>query len=46
MLFRSGWETVRLAFIAHRPKVEPGFTLDRIEEAGRIQRYVVRRKVA
>ena len=41
-----GWETVRLSFIVHRPAKEPGFTLDRIEEAGRIQRYVVRRKVA
>ncbi len=41
-----GWETIRLSFIVHRPKVELGFTLDRIEEAGRIQRYAIRRKTA
>ncbi len=41
-----GWETVRLSFIVHRPSVEPGFHLDRIEEAGRVQRYAIRRKTA
>ncbi|MCE1237017.1 MAG: ribulose bisphosphate carboxylase small subunit [Hyphomicrobiales bacterium] len=41
-----GWETVRLSFIVHRPSVEPGFHLDRIEEKGRFQRYAVRRKSA
>lgn len=41
-----GWETVRLSFLVHRPSKEPGFTLDRVEEAGRIQRYVIRRKAA
>lgn len=38
-----GWETVRLSFIVHRPKVEARFTLDRQEEQGRLQRYTVRR---
>ncbi len=41
-----GWETIRLSFIVHRPSKEPGFVLDRIEEAGRIQRYAVRRRSA
>ncbi len=41
-----GWETIRLSFIVNRPDVEPGFHLDRIEEAGRVQRYAIRRKSA
>ena len=41
-----GWETIRLSFIVHRPAVEPGFRLERIEEVGRVQRYSVRRKSA
>ncbi len=43
---RRGWETIRLSFIVHRPAVEPGFHLDRIEEPGRTQRYALRRKSA
>lgn len=38
-----GWETVRLAFIAHRPPVEARFALDRVEAEGRVQRYALRR---
>lgn len=41
-----GWETVRLAFIAHRPPVETRFALDRVEGEGRTQHYAVRRIVA
>jgi ribulose-bisphosphate carboxylase small chain len=41
-----GWETIRLSFIVNRPDHEPGFHLDRIEEAGRVQRYAIRRKSA
>lgn len=41
-----GWETVRLSFIVGRPKVEPGFRLDRIEEGGRVQRYAIVRRSA
>jgi ribulose-bisphosphate carboxylase small chain len=41
-----GWETIRLSFIVNRPDHEPGFHLDRIEEAGRVQRYAIRRKTA
>ena len=36
-----GWETVRLSFIVHRPKVEPTFRLTRTEVAGRTQRYTL-----
>jgi ribulose-bisphosphate carboxylase small chain len=41
-----GWETIRLSFIVNRPDHEPGFHLDRIEEAGRVQRYAITRKSA
>lgn len=41
-----GWETIRLSFIVHRPAKELGFTLERIEEAGRVQRYSIRRRTA
>jgi len=41
-----GWETIRLSFLAHRPAVERGFDLDRIEEKGRVQRYVLRHRRA
>jgi ribulose-bisphosphate carboxylase small chain len=34
-----GWESVRLSFIVNRPQVEPGFRLDRQENAGRNIRY-------
>lgn len=37
-----GWEAVRLSFIAQRPKHEPGFALERIEEKGRTVRYQIR----
>jgi ribulose-bisphosphate carboxylase small chain len=30
-----GWESVRLSFIVHRPKEEPGFRLERSERGGR-----------
>jgi ribulose-bisphosphate carboxylase small chain len=36
-----GVESIALSFIAQRPKVEPGFRLDRTETAGRTQRYSV-----
>jgi ribulose-bisphosphate carboxylase small chain len=36
-----GWETVRLAFIAHRPAVEARFRLERTEGPGRVQRYAI-----
>jgi ribulose-bisphosphate carboxylase small chain len=36
-----GWETVRLSFIVHRPKAEPGFSLWRQETQGRNVRYTV-----
>jgi ribulose-bisphosphate carboxylase small chain len=34
-----GWETVRLSFIATRPKVEPTFTMTRTDRVGRSQSY-------
>lgn len=34
-----GWESVKLSFIANRPKEEPGFDLRRTEGAGRSIRY-------
>jgi ribulose-bisphosphate carboxylase small chain len=37
-----GWETVRLSFIVQRPKLEPGFGLDRQEVDGRTQRYSIK----
>jgi len=38
----KGWETPRMSFLVNRPKEEPGFTLDRQEAAGRMQRYTIR----
>lgn len=37
-----GFETVRLSFIVQRPKVEPGFRLERTEDRGRTIRYTIR----
>jgi len=37
-----GFETVRLSFIVHRPKDEPGFGLVREERAGRAIGYTTR----
>ncbi|HET9763502.1 MAG TPA: ribulose bisphosphate carboxylase small subunit [Casimicrobiaceae bacterium] len=37
-----GVESVRLSFIVHRPKSEPGFALLREEAAGRRMRYTTR----
>ncbi|CAL8981667.1 Ribulose bisphosphate carboxylase small chain [Rhodoplanes serenus] len=34
-----GWETVRLAFLVHRPKQEARYRLERSEGNGRSQRY-------
>jgi ribulose-bisphosphate carboxylase small chain len=39
-----GFETTRLSFIVQRPPAEAGFALERIEGAGRAQRYAMRRK--
>lgn len=36
-----GWESVRLSFIANRPKEEPGFRLVRQEIDGRRIRYTI-----
>ena len=36
-----GWETVRLSFIVHRPREEPGFRLERSEDRGRTIRYTL-----
>lgn len=38
----QGWESVRLSFIVNRPAVEPGFSLERQEIAGRAQRYSIK----
>lgn len=37
-----GWESVRLSFIANRPKEEPGFDLRRTEGPARMVRYTTR----
>ena len=37
-----GWESLRLSFIVHRPKNEPGFALERAEAQGRNIRYTTR----
>jgi ribulose-bisphosphate carboxylase small chain len=37
-----GWESLRLSFIVHRPKNEPGFALARAEAQGRNIRYTTR----
>lgn len=34
-----GWESIKLSFIANRPKDEPGFELRRTEGIGRTIRY-------
>lgn len=34
-----GWETVRMSFIAQRPKDEPGYRLERSETSGRSIQY-------
>lgn len=36
-----GVESIALSFIVNRPKIEPGFRLDRIEMGGRTQRYAI-----
>lgn len=36
-----GWETVRLAFLVHRPKEEVAYRLQRTEGPGRVQHYSV-----
>ena len=36
-----GVETIAMSFIVQRPPHEPGFTLQRQEVAGRVQRYTV-----
>ena len=38
----AGWESLRLSFITDRPKDEPGFMLDRHEQAGRKISYTTR----
>ena len=38
----AGVESIAMSFIVNRPKSEPGFALDRIEVAGRTQRYALR----
>jgi ribulose-bisphosphate carboxylase small chain len=38
----AGWEALRLSFIVNRPKVEPGFALERQEAGGRSIRYTTR----
>ena len=36
-----GWESIRLSFIANRPKEEPGFNLEREDVKGRSVRYKI-----
>ena len=36
-----GWESIRLSFIANRPKEEPGFNLEREDVNGRSVRYKI-----
>jgi ribulose-bisphosphate carboxylase small chain len=36
-----GWESVKISFIAHRPKDEPGFRLVRQEREGRDISYTL-----
>jgi ribulose-bisphosphate carboxylase small chain len=40
-----GFETMRMSFIVNRPPSEPGFTLEREEGPGRMQRYRIRTNV-
>ena len=37
-----GWETPRMSYLVNRPKVEPGFALERQEAEGRSIRYTMR----
>ena len=37
-----GWETPRMSYLVNRPKVEPGFALERQEAEGRSIRYTTR----
>jgi len=37
-----GWESVKLSFIVDRPKVEPGFMIERQERGGRNIAYTTR----
>jgi ribulose-bisphosphate carboxylase small chain len=37
-----GWETPRMSYIVNRPKVEPGFFVERQERDGRTVGYTVR----
>jgi ribulose-bisphosphate carboxylase small chain len=37
-----GWETPRMSFIVNRPKVEPGFFVERQEREGRTVGYTIR----
>lgn len=37
-----GWESVRISFIINRPKIEPGFHLERREGVGRTLHYATR----
>ncbi|MCL4184754.1 MAG: ribulose bisphosphate carboxylase small subunit [Burkholderiaceae bacterium] len=37
-----GVESIAMSFIVNRPADEPGFALERIEAAGRVQRYTLR----
>ncbi len=41
-----GWETVRLSFLVHRPRVEPTFELVRQQAGGRRVRYAIRTRPA
>ena len=38
----QGWETPRMSYLVNRPKVEPGFALERQEVDGRQIRYTTR----
>ena len=38
----QGWETPRMSYLVNRPKVEPGFALERQEVEGRSIRYTTR----
>ena len=40
----KGKQTTMLSFIVHRPKKEPGFTLERAEGADRRIHYTIRSK--
>ena len=37
----AGWESIRLSFIANRPKIEKGFKLSREDIKGRSMRYSI-----